>query len=469
MMANMKGNAKKSLGVFSLMMINCAAIMSLRNLPLMSTYGLGMITFYFIATVAFFLPVALISAELASMIPEEGGIYAWVRRAIGEKSAFLCVWLSLITTVTALTMTLIFIATAAAFSINPAWANSRSYVSCFVIAITWLATLISLKGMRISSIVTAISTLLGTVFPGLLIVALGLCWFLIGRPVQIEFELAALFPDFSHFSNVAFLAGIMFAFAGIEMSAYHVNDVRNPRKSYPLAIFYSAALILLLSVLGSLAIALVVPKSEIRIEAGVIQALVKVLDDFHLPWLIPILGFCIAFGGIAYVFAWISGPSRGLFATRITGNLPTFLQRVNASGMPSTILIAQAIVVTFCALIFTFSSSISLGFWIINAASSAMILLMYFFLFATGILLRYKMPTAPRSYRIPFGNAGMGFLCILGMANVIFCTAIAFVLPKELEGVVNGKKFACIVFLVTALLSCPPLIFQLFRNPKWKK
>ncbi|MDR0428529.1 MAG: APC family permease [Puniceicoccales bacterium] len=466
--AKFMGKQKKSLSVFALVMINCAAIMSLRNLPLLSSYGLAMITFYLIAALAFFIPVSLISAELASMIPEEGGMYAWVRAAIGEKSAFLCVWLSLITTVTALTMTLTFIATAAAFSIHPSLANSRFYVSCFIIAIIWLATLVSLKGMRISSIVTTISTIAGTLLPGLFIVFLGICWILGGHPISIKFTASALMPDFSHFSNVSFLAGIMFAFAGIEMSAFHVKDVENPRRSYPLAIFYSAALILVISILGSLAIAIVIPNGDIRIEAGVIQAFLIMLEKFHLRWLVPIVGFCIAFGGIAFVFAWISGPSRGLLATRSTGDLPPFLQRVNRHAMPSTILMAQALVVSCCALLFVFVKSISLGFWIINAASSAMILIMYFFLFLTAILLRKKMPNGERHYRVPFGDWGMWILGIVGMGNVLFCLAIAFILPSELRDAISSGKFACGVAIVTLVLSCPPLLFHLFKKPHWK-
>jgi amino acid transporter len=79
---------KKSLGVLALTMINFAAILNLRNLPLLSTYGMAMIVFYLIAALCFFVPTALISAELASAFVEEGGMFTCVNRAIGGKNAF---------------------------------------------------------------------------------------------------------------------------------------------------------------------------------------------------------------------------------------------------------------------------------------------------------------------------------------------------------------------------------------------
>lgn len=458
---------RKSLGIFTLVMINLAAIMSLRNLPAMAHYGLAMIPFYAFVALVFFIPISLISAELASMIPEEGGLYAWVKEAMGDLPAFLCVWLSLVTTVTALTMTMVFLISSTAFAVVPSLAENRWFASGCIIAITWLATLVSLKGMKISGWVTAISSFLGTLLPAVLIIALAVVWVCSGRPSPVVWSLNSLRPNLSQFSNVSFLAGVMFAFAGIEMSAYHVHDVDNPRKTFPRAIFFSAALILVVSVLGSLAIALVIPANEIRLERGVIQSISLMLNGFNLGWLVPLIGGLMAFGGLAYIFAWIAGPSRGLLATRTTGNLPLFLQRTNEREMPSVILFVQAVVVSIFSLLFLFVPSISLGFWILNAASAVMILVLYFFIFLTVVILRYKMPNAVRIYRVPFGNPGLIAICSVGILNLLFCFGISFVLPAEFSGQVSQTTFALLVLGFTVVLSCPPFLFPLFRKPSW--
>src|SRR5438045_2558814 len=40
------------------------------------------------------LPIALMSAELGSAMPEEGGYYVWVTKGIGPRAGFACAWLT---------------------------------------------------------------------------------------------------------------------------------------------------------------------------------------------------------------------------------------------------------------------------------------------------------------------------------------------------------------------------------------
>ena len=84
-MSNAARPNRRVLGVFTLSMINVAAILSLRNFPVMSEYGLGMIFYYSVSALFFLVPVSLISAELATTWPVTGGVYVWVREALGER------------------------------------------------------------------------------------------------------------------------------------------------------------------------------------------------------------------------------------------------------------------------------------------------------------------------------------------------------------------------------------------------
>ncbi len=84
---------KKVLGIFTLAMINVALICNLRGLPIMSVYGLSIIFFLFVAVIAFLIPTALVSAELATTWPKKGGIYVWVKEAFGEKWGFIAICL----------------------------------------------------------------------------------------------------------------------------------------------------------------------------------------------------------------------------------------------------------------------------------------------------------------------------------------------------------------------------------------
>ena len=89
------GVNKKVLGVFALAMINVAAVLSIRNFPSMAIFGWSCIGWYIIGTILFLIPISLAGAELATGWPEGGGVYAWVKRAFGEKGGFtalFCEW-----------------------------------------------------------------------------------------------------------------------------------------------------------------------------------------------------------------------------------------------------------------------------------------------------------------------------------------------------------------------------------------
>jgi amino acid transporter len=429
---------------------------------------MAMIVFYFIAALCFFIPTALISAELASAFVEEGGMFTWVNRAIGGKTAFFCEGFGVITTVTALTTTIVCLTTSMALSLGSTLANSRLFVCVAVVGGVWLATFLARHGTELTSRIIAIASTSGTLLPIGLMVALGVYWVASGHPISFEMSAKSLWPNFSNFSNVSFLAGVMFAFAGIEMSAYYVKDVQNPSRTYPRAIFCSMLLILGVSLVGSMTIAMVVPAGTIRIEAGVMQSLGIMLGAVHCEWLTPVIGFLMVFGGIAFVFAWIAGPARGIYAVRHTGFLPPFLQKTNAMGIPVAVLYYQAAMVTVLAILFLFVPSVSLCFWIIDASASVMMLMHYACLFAAGIILRYKMPHAPRTYKIPFGNLGMIVLGSVGLINILFCIAVSFFVPTEMRQSISGPAFAWLLCGVTFLLLCPPFAFIAARRPHWK-
>src|SRR5438045_9285136 len=91
-MARRRGARDVGLGVFALAMINVAAVISARNLPLMAEYGWSMLALYGLAIVAFLVPISLAISELGTAWPGDGGLYAWVREAFGGRTGFLAVW-----------------------------------------------------------------------------------------------------------------------------------------------------------------------------------------------------------------------------------------------------------------------------------------------------------------------------------------------------------------------------------------
>ncbi len=68
-----------------LAMMNTAVVVGLEGLPEIGGFGLSLIFFYAIFTIIYFLPVGLVSAELGVGWPGEGGVYRWVKEAIGMR------------------------------------------------------------------------------------------------------------------------------------------------------------------------------------------------------------------------------------------------------------------------------------------------------------------------------------------------------------------------------------------------
>lgn len=134
-------SGKRVLSVFSLVMINVIAVDSLRTLPLSAKFGSTLIFYYILLAVLFFLPVALVTAELATTWPKNGGIYVWVREAFGHSMGFLVIWLQWVYNLVWYPAILATIALIFAYLIDPVAPASPIMTVCIVLVVFWLATL----------------------------------------------------------------------------------------------------------------------------------------------------------------------------------------------------------------------------------------------------------------------------------------------------------------------------------------
>ncbi len=135
------------------------------------------------------------------------------------------------------------------------------------------------------------------ILPGVLIIILAIIFLAGGNQPAIPINAAAIIPDFTKFSTLVFAVGMFLSYAGMEMNAVHANEVDNPGKSFPKAILIAAAIILSLFILGSLAIALVVPKDQISLTAGVMEAYKSsFLVKFQMSWAVPLVALLLIVG-----------------------------------------------------------------------------------------------------------------------------------------------------------------------------
>lgn len=457
---------RRVLSIFVLAMLNVSVMASLRNLPLVAEYGLGSVVYFALVALFFLVPCALVSAELSTGWPKTGGIYIWVREALGDRWGFFAVWVQWAHNLAWYPVILAFVATTLAYLINPELAQNKIYVLTVVLGSFWGMTLLNYLGIKTSSWFSTLGVILGTILPGLFIIALGFLWITGGHPTQITFDLASLVPRPDKIENLVFLAGMFLAFAGLEVTAAHAGNVINPQKNYPRAIILAAIITFFLFMLGSLAIAVVIPKSQISLVSGLIDAFSYFFNAYHLGWILPIMLILLIIGAIAEVNAWIIGPVKGLYATSIHGNLPPFFQKLNQKGVPIHLLLFQAIIVSIAALVFLWMPTISASYWILSALSAQSYLIMYILMFISAIKLRYSMPAVPRPYKIPHNMKGIWIIATLGILSSLFAITIGFIPPSQLQ---TGSLLFYETFLSLGLFvmcGIPLIIYQL-RKPSW--
>lgn len=438
---------KKVLSVFSLVMINVIAVDSLRTLPISAKLGLTLVSYYVLAAIAFFIPVSLVAAELATAYPETGGIYVWVREAFGKRAAFITIWLQWIYNVVWYPTILAFIAATLSYLIAPELGNNKYYLLSTVLILFWVFTLLNCFGMKISSIVSTIGATVGTIFPMLFIIILAILWVIKGKPMMVGYSLNWL-PDFSSLGNLSLFAAVLFGLLGMEMSAVHAEEVKNPKRDYPKALLYSTLLVISTLSLGSLAIVVVVPNDSLSVVSGLIDAYAVFFNAYHMSWMTSIIAVLIILGGLSGVSAWIIGPTKGLMVSARDGSLPAKFARTNKHGAPTTILFAQAVIFTFLSSAFILFDSINAAYWLLSDLCAQMALLVYVFMFAAAIKLRYSKPHHPRGYTVPGGNIVMWLLCIVGTLCCLAAIIIGFVPPTQIP---VGNVFIFESFLVGGL------------------
>ena len=470
----MAGNAKQvaKLGVFTLAIMNVTAVVSLRGLPAEAEYGLSSAFYYLFAAIVFLIPTSLVAAELAAMFKDkQGGVFRWVGEAFGKKWGFLAIWLQWIESTIWYPTVLTFGAVAIAFigmgqANDMALASNKIYSLVVVLAIYWLATFISLKGMGWVSKVAKIGGLVGTIIPAALLVVLGVVYLATGGVSQMDFH-GSFFPDLTNFNNLVLASGIFLFYAGMEMSGIHVTDMENPAKNYPKAIFIGAFITVLIFVLGTFALGVIIPQKDINLTQSLLIGFDKYFAYLHASWLSPVIAVALAFGVLASVLTWVSGPSKGIFAVGKAGYLPPFFQKANGNGVQRNILLLQGAIVTVLGLLFVVMPSVQSFYQILSQLTVVLYLIMYLMMFAAAIKLRYNMKDYERPYRIgKKGNALMWLVSGLGFCGSLLAFILSFIPPGQIATGSNAVWYSVLVCGCIVVVGAPFLIYA-HRKGSW--
>ncbi|NGX46818.1 MAG: putative glutamate/gamma-aminobutyrate antiporter [Chlamydiae bacterium] len=456
---------KRKISLFSLVVLIIASIDNIRNLPAAALFGSSLIFFFILSAIAFLIPTSLVAAELSATFPEKGGIYHWVHRAFGKKWAMTAIWLQWINTMVWYPTILSFVAGTLAYLVNPELAQNKLYLISCILIVFWGLTLINLRGIHVSALLTNIFALSGTIFPLILLIILGAIWIFSGQSLQIELNTTNLIPPLNVSTSWISLIAIMASFLGMELSGVHVNDIHRPQRNFPRAIFFSCSFIFFTMLLGSLFIAFVLPKEEINFVAGIMQVFTSFFDVFGLKGLIPVLTLLIVIGSIGNMINWLIAPAKGLLHAAEFHFLPPFFSHKNQAGVASRILLTQAILVSLFCLVFLLVPSVNAFYWFLTALSTELYMIMYILMFSACIRLHYNYSDRPKTFKIPGNHWGMWITALFGLIGCCTTIIVSFFPPGNID-IGSPARYLSMICIGNIVTIGPLFLFFLYERKK---
>jgi amino acid transporter len=455
----------KKISFFSLTILIIAAIDNLRNLPSAALFGSSLLFFFTLSALLFLIPTSLISAELSAAFPEKGGICHWVSVAFGKRWAMAAIWLQWINTMVWYPSMLLFIAGSLAYLIDPALVENKIYLVSCILVIFWGLTLLNLKGLEVTTYVNNIFCVIGTMLPLIFLISLGGLWVMKGMPLQITLQSEQLIPSMNQSTGWTSLIAIMASFLGMELSGVHVNDILDPQKNFPKAVFLASIFIFCTLLFGSLAIAFVLPAEDINLIAGVVQVSQHFFEAFGIGWLAPIFTLLIVIGSTGTLINWLISPAKGLLNAAEFGFLPPFFCKLNKNGVASNILFTQAILVTFICLLILFDASVNGSYWFFTALSTELYMGMYVLMFTCAIKLHYSHKQRGGAFKIPGGSLGIWMTSVGGLIGAGTTIIVTFFSPENVE-VGGAFRYFVMICIGNVITISPLLLFYRYEKKK---
>jgi glutamate:GABA antiporter len=347
----------------------------------------------------------------------------------------------------------------------PSLAHNGLYTTVVIVVLFWSAVLVCARGALSTGRLASYGVLIGTLLPGLLLVVLAAIYFVQGNHSAAPLNAHHLLPPWHGLTSIVLIVNSFFLYAGVEVNAVHVDELRDAPREFPRATLLAVVLILFVFILPTLAIAIAVPASHLSFTAGVMQAFKSLLDHFGLNVLTPIVAVGLVVASLSGLLDWLTGPSTGLLdIARERGYLPPYFQELNSNGVQLHILIAQGFVITLIGALYAVVPAVSRAYWVFAALATEVYLIMYVLMFVAASNLRRREPEHPRGYRAPALLA----TCVVGtLASVAAC--LVGLLPPSQLGNITTLPYLLALLAATLLVGLlPPLLLHKLRRPDWK-
>lgn len=477
-MVESKTNQKKLyISVLALTMMNVSMVAGLANDVQQSFYGLASVTYFAIGAICFFIPTALVAAELATGWSQRGGIFRWVGEGLGKGWALTCLLILWFQTMLnfgiampSFTATILFYTpnydAAVKFAQRP---QHEVIIMTGFIILYWFLTFLATKGIKAFANLAKYGVIIGSLIPLAVMIILAIVWLVQGHQPAIPIRAQGLIPKWNGMGTLALAAGVFFSYTGIDMNAAHIKQLRRPEKEFPKAMFISVILAFLIFVIGTVIIAIVVPEKQINVLYTLFTVFRTLGMTIGIPWLYMVLVWALLCNTIAMVVTNMAGPSFMLGQAGGSGFLPHWFQKKNKHEMPSRLMYTQIAGMTVIAYLVKLIPNVE-GFVILLTQTITVLYLFYYVLmFSAFLKLRYDQPNRPRSFKVPGGKFGAWLVGGIGIISSIFGIVLAIYPPTQVKAEVGSPVVyvSVILILVAIVLGVCFILYQLSKHHNW--
>ncbi|PSU33875.1 APC family permease [Photobacterium lutimaris] len=449
------------MGVGSLALFSLCAVIVVDTLTASASIGASAIGWWLVTLIVFVIPYGLITSELGTTYPGDGGIYDWVKKAFGYKWAVRTTWFYWINV--GLWMPAVYIMFAGMFAelFFPGLSLIWQIVIC--IALTWLTIWICNVSVDVGVWVTNIGAILKVTVISVL--GFGGFFYAAKHGVANEFSMSTMMPSLD--TGVAFLPALVFNLMGFELVATMTKEMKDVR-DMPKSIFLAAAITAFLYVFGTVGILMALPVQDIGLVAGIVDTLRKLFGTGVFgTGMVYLIGTMALLTFIGNMVTWTMGASRAAAEAANEGELPETVARMsekhdtpvganNITGMLSTVVILAYAV---------FAQTSDDLFWSVFAFSSCIFLLPYLFMFPSYLKLRISDPDTARPFRVPGGLGvqwALSIICFIVIAQAV----ILFIFPELIDMTVNWTYSAPVLIGVILTVGIGEYLLKLAVNKK---
>jgi len=418
-----KATLVRTLGRKDIMLFTVSAILLLDTLAAGASIGPSAVFWWVFLGVVFFVPYALICAELGTTYPEQGGIYAWVRNAFGRRWASRATWAYWVNTAVWIPANVILFSGIFAQMFFPGMSIATQIF--IAISLSWLTVAINIMTLSVGKWVPNLGALTKIVV--ILAIMAGATLYVQGHGMANALTLDSLRPTWD--TSLQYFSVIVYGMLGFELASAGSEEMKNPARDVPAAILLSGFIIIALYLSATLAILAAIPADEIDLVEGLIDTLYLLFGGSEAG---RALAMALGVGALYTFFSnsvtWSLGCNRALAEAAAEGEFPRlFALEHKTLGTPVGAAIMMGLVSTVALLLYGLIANSNADlFWSLFAFSGVIFLLPYVLLVCAFARLRSSDADRPRPYRVP-GRGGFATLLAAICVTLLLIAIALFV------------------------------------------